>query len=88
MSYHKFITNFYKYKHSDIALSHNCLGALFSTLRKFQDSKQNFKISIEIYSDTLGTHSLEVAKITANLAICYAQLKKLTKATQALLKSR
>ena len=31
---------------------------------------------------------MEVAKITANLAICYAQLKNITKATQALLKSR
>jgi hypothetical protein len=31
---------------------------------------------------------MEVAKITANLAICYAQLKQLPKATQALLQSR
>ena len=69
-------------------MSHNCLGALYSTLKKFNDSKQNFQISIEIYSETLGMKSMEVAKITANLAICYAQLKKIAKATQALLKSR
>lgn len=31
---------------------------------------------------------MEVGKITANLAICYAQLKKIAKATQSLLKSR
>jgi hypothetical protein len=57
-------------------------------LKKFKDSKQNFQLSIEIYSETLGTRSMEVAKITANLAICYAQLKNIPKATQALLKSR
>jgi len=64
------------------------LGALYSTLKKFIESRENFQTSIEIYSETLGTKSMEVAKITANLAICYAQLKNITKATQALLKSR
>lgn len=64
------------------------MGALYSTLKKFIESRENFQTSIEIYSEILGTKSMEVAKITANLAICYAQLKNITKATQALLKSR
>lgn len=35
MEYHSFITKFYSYPHTDVAMSYNCLGALYSVVRQF-----------------------------------------------------
>jgi hypothetical protein len=35
LEYHTFITKMYNYPHTDVAMSYNCLGALYSVVHKF-----------------------------------------------------
>jgi hypothetical protein len=88
MEYHSFITKFYSYPHTDVAMSYNSLGALYSVIRKFDLSKKQFTLAIDIYAETSGTQSAEVARMKSNLAVCYAHLKDTRGATQMLLESR
>lgn len=71
-SYHNFIVNLYHNQHSDIANSLNHFGILYLKQKLYDQARDKFQQSAEMFKMTSGEKSLVVAKIKCNLGMIYS----------------